>query len=92
MGARIRVVSGRMAQIREIAGGSSYLSQSDLRANFGLGKLTRAERVEVNWPSGQTQVFHDVPADRFYVVRESQNELSIADYHSSVHANGQGGR
>jgi len=92
MGARIRVVSGGISQIREIAGGSSYLSQSDLRANFGLGKLTRAESVEIKWPSGQMQVFHDVPGDRFYVVRESQNALSIADYHSATHANGQGGR
>ncbi len=40
MGARIRVVSGEISQIREIAGGGSYLSQSDLRANFGLGKAT----------------------------------------------------
>src|SRR5450755_574812 len=38
MGARIRVVAGTTSQIREIAGGGSYLSQSDLRANFGLGK------------------------------------------------------
>ena len=55
-------------------------------------KLTRAESVEIKWPSGQMQVFHDVPGDRFYVVRESQNALSIADYHSATHANGQGGR
>jgi len=92
LGARIRVVSGGMSQIREIAGGSSYLSQSDLRANFGLGKLTSAQMVEVKWPSGQMQVFRDVPGDRFYVVREGQNELSIADYHSTVHANGERGR
>src|SRR5439155_26120735 len=35
MGARVRVVTGATSQIREIAGGGSYLSQSDLRANFG---------------------------------------------------------
>ena len=38
MGARIQVVGGGISQIREIEGGGSYLSQSDLRANFGLGK------------------------------------------------------
>ena len=37
LGARIRVSAGKISQIREIAGGGSYLSQSDLRANFGLG-------------------------------------------------------
>src|SRR6476659_636811 len=38
LGARVRVVAGGISQIREIAGGGSYLSKSDLRANFGLGK------------------------------------------------------
>ena len=57
-GARIRVVGGGIARIREIAGGGSYLSQSDLRAHFGMGKAGRAETVEVKWPSGEQQTFH----------------------------------
>ena len=56
MGARIQVVAGGISQIREIEGGGSYLSQSDLRANFGLGKATRAETVEIRWPSGLKQI------------------------------------
>ena len=75
MGSRIRVLSGGISQIREIAGGGSYLSQSDLRAHFGLGKATRAETVEVRWPSGRRQVFHDVDADRFYLVQEDREQL-----------------
>jgi hypothetical protein len=68
-------VSGTISQIREIAGGGSYLSQSDLRANFGLGKSKRAEMVEVTWPSGQRQSFRDVEADEFYLVEEENNQL-----------------
>jgi hypothetical protein len=75
MGARIRVVAGTTSQIREIAGGGSYLSQSDLRANFGLGKSKRAEIVEVSWPSGQRQVFHSVEADKFYLIEEGKDQL-----------------
>src|SRR5437879_1884311 len=75
MGARVRVLAGSLSQIREIAGGGSYLSQSDLRAHFGLGKATRAESVEVKWPSGQRQVFHDVEADRFYLIEEGKDQL-----------------
>ncbi|HEX6804127.1 MAG TPA: CRTAC1 family protein [Terriglobales bacterium] len=93
MGARIRMVSGGTSQIREISGGGSYLSQSDLRVNFGLGKATSAQTVEIRWPSGQTQVFHDVHGDQFYTVRESENKLSVVDYHSSARSNRQrGGR
>jgi enediyne biosynthesis protein E4 len=75
MGARIRMAAGGISQIREIAGGGSYLSQSDLRANFGLGKADRAETVEVRWPSGAQQVFHSVEAGRFYVIEEGSDRL-----------------
>ena len=77
MGARIRMLAGGISQTREIAGGGSYLSQSDLRANFGLGKANRAETVEVRWPSGQRQVFHDIEADKFYLLEESREQLSL---------------
>src|SRR5712664_2057071 len=75
MGARIRVLAGGLSQIREIAGGGSYLSQSDLRANFGLGKATRADVVEIRWPSGQKQVFRHVDADKFYLIEEGKDQL-----------------
>jgi hypothetical protein len=76
MGARIRVMAEGISQIREIAGGGSYLSQSDLRAHFGLGKATRAQTVEISWPSGQKQVFRDVEADKFYEIEEGRDQLA----------------
>jgi len=77
MGARIHIVAGGLSQIREIAGGGSYLSQSDLRANFGLAKATHVETVEISWPSGLKQVFHDVEADKFYLVVEGKEQLEL---------------
>jgi hypothetical protein len=77
MGARIHVLAGGLSQIREIAGGGSYLSQSDLRAHFGLGKATKAETVEVKWPSGLQQLFHDVDADKFYQIQEGSGQLAL---------------
>ena len=75
MGARVRVATGSLSQIREIAGGGSYLSQSELRAHFGLAGAVRAETVEVRWPSGERQVFHDVGADQFYLIEEGRDQL-----------------
>jgi len=75
MGARVRAVTGTISQIREIASGGSYLSQSDLRANFGIAKSKRAEIVEITWPSGQRQTFRDVEADKFYLVEEGNDHL-----------------
>jgi len=75
MGARIRVAAGRVSQIHEIAGGGSYLSQSDVRANFGLGKAPRADCVEITWPSGQRQVFRNIEADKLYLIEEGKDQL-----------------
>ena len=86
MGARIRVLAGGISQIREVAGGGSYLSQSDLRANFGLGKATHAETVEVRWPSGLRQVFHDIEADKFYLIEEGREQLSLQRFTHKEHA------
>ena len=75
-GARIKVVGGGISQIREISGGGSYLSQSDLRANFGMGKAAHADTVEVRWPSGERQAFHDIATDKFYVLIEGSPNLA----------------
>lgn len=80
MGARIRITAGGLSQIREIAGGGSYLSQSDLRAHFGLGEALQAATVEVNWPSGQHQVFHGVETDKFYVIQEGREQLILQQF------------
>ena len=77
MGARIRITAGGISQIREIAGGGSYLSQSDLRANFGLGKSTVVELVEIQWPSGAKQSFRNVAAGKFYLITESSDSLPL---------------
>ena len=75
MGARIRVFAGGLSQIREVAGGGSYLSQSDLRAHFGLGKAARVESVEVSWPSGQKQTFRGLDVDKFYTIEEGRDQI-----------------
>ncbi len=75
MGAKIHIVAGGVKQMLEIMGGGSYLSQSDLRAHFGLGNTDRVESVEVAWPSGIKSVFHNVPADKFYIVQEGSERL-----------------
>ena len=76
----MRVVAGGISQIREIEGGGSYLSQSDLRANFGLGKAARAETVEVKWPSGLQQTFRNVDADKFYLIQEGSERIEVQKF------------
>jgi len=80
LGARVKITAGGLSQIREIYGGGSYLSQSDLRANFGLGKITKVDRIEINWPSGIKQVFRDAEADRFYQIDENSDAMTLQKF------------
>ncbi|MAF09227.1 hypothetical protein CMK11_02150 [Candidatus Poribacteria bacterium] len=72
IGARIRVVADGVSQVKEVRSGSGYLSQGDLRLLFGLGNAARAELVEVRWPSGVLDRFHDVPASRIVTLTEGE--------------------
>ena len=72
VGARLRLVAGGKAQIREVKTGSSYLSQSDLRQHFGLGRATQAERLEIRWPSGKTDMLQNVEANAIVTVTEGE--------------------
>lgn len=70
IGARVRIRSGERWQTRVVTAGSGYLSSSSRRPHFGLGKATRADEVEVRWPSGLRSRLTDLPADRTYRVIE----------------------
>ncbi|MBC8236345.1 CRTAC1 family protein [bacterium] len=72
IGARITVKSGQRSQIREVKSGGSYLSQSDTRVHFGLDTATKADIVEIRWPSGLVETFKDVPSNQFLVVTEGK--------------------
>ena len=51
VGARVTVRADGFQRTSEVRSGGGYLSQSDLRLSFGLGKLSSVE-IEVLWPSG----------------------------------------
>ena len=75
IGARLRVrtldAAGKERwQVAEVRAGSSYLSQNDSRAHFGLGGAVAAATLEVRWPSGAVQTIKDVKADRIITVKE----------------------
>ena len=57
---------------KEVRSGDGYISQSDLRLHFGLGKSSRAEKIMIRWPSGLVETLSDLPANQYYVVREGR--------------------
>jgi hypothetical protein len=78
IGARIRVVSGKLVQTEEVRSGGSYLSQHDLRVHFGLGSAAKIDSVEVRWPSGTVEKISgkDLATDKHYYILEGKGLVS----------------
>jgi hypothetical protein len=78
LGATVRVTAGGRTQARAALSQSSYYSHDDLRLPFGLGGASRAERIEVWWPSGRQDVVTDVLANRRVTIREGHGLVSAS--------------
>jgi len=71
IGARVRVVTGKHAQMDEVHSGSSVMSQCDLRLHFGLGAAQTIDVLEVKWPTTQkVERFTLVKANQILTIRE----------------------
>jgi enediyne biosynthesis protein E4 len=77
LNARVWVTTGKVRQMDEVRSGGSYLSQSDLRLHFGVGRSERIDKVEVLWSNGERQAFENIATDRFYSLKQG-GELAPA--------------
>ena len=81
IGARVRVVTGKHAQMDEVHSGTSVMSQSDLRLHFGLGQSTQIDLIEVKWPTTQkVEKFTNVPPNQFLTIKEGAGIVKREKY------------
>jgi len=76
IGTRLVLMTGARRQIRDVQSGSSYLSQNDLRAHFGLGDAKQSERLEIRWPGGMTETVENLPANHVITIHEGKGVVS----------------
>jgi hypothetical protein len=63
-----------------VRSGSSYLSQSELVATFGLGSRNKADAIEIQWPSGQTDKLTNINAGQSITVEEGKGIVAARPY------------
>ncbi|MGA2647397.1 MAG: CRTAC1 family protein [Candidatus Sulfotelmatobacter sp.] len=82
IGAVVQVTSDRNKekQWKMLRSGSSYLSQSELVLTFGLGAQTKADNVEIRWPSGQIDTLSNVNAGQTVRVQEGNGVILNRPY------------
>jgi len=72
IGTVVRVTSSDGTQTQMLKSGSSYLAANELLLTFGLGQLTKADMVEIRWPSGQVDRLYHVNAGQTVLVTEGK--------------------
>jgi enediyne biosynthesis protein E4 len=77
LGTKVRVTAGGRAQTQWFFVTPSYASGSLTGLHFGLGESEELDEIEVTWPGGERQIFHDVPARKSYRLRPG-GELETA--------------
>jgi len=70
IGAEVTVTTSVGLQLATVSTASSYLSASDKRVHFGLGKDNAVPKIEIRWPSGIRQTLRDVHADQILQIDE----------------------
>ncbi len=70
IGASVKLVTASGQQFATVTTAGSYLSSSDKRVHFGLGKEHGAESLEIRWPSGIVQTLKNIPADQILQIDE----------------------
>ena len=64
IGAKIRLKTANLTQLREIYAGDSYMSANSVGVQFGLGKVTQIQSLEIIWPTGDVQTLHNIPINQ----------------------------
>jgi enediyne biosynthesis protein E4 len=69
-GSVLKLTSEGFTQTKQAEGGTSYMSASDPRIQFGLGKRSKIESLVITWPSGQVEKLANVPIDQIIAIKE----------------------
>jgi len=72
IGAKVLLTAGGVRQRADVFSGGSYGSGSDQRVHFGLGTLSKVDKLEIHWPSGAAEIISVPGIDRILTVVESK--------------------
>ncbi|MDB4438338.1 FG-GAP-like repeat-containing protein [bacterium] len=74
LGAVVKVeVSGEPSVLmRTVTASRGFMSSNDTLLHFGLGEVTKADRVVIDWPDGGQQVLENLAAGSRYVIEQPE--------------------
>jgi hypothetical protein len=73
VGSIVFVTTGKLRQRADLVSGAVYCSQNDLVLHFGLGSASKIDKLEVQWPNGDVDVFPVSGVDRTVTLVQSKS-------------------
>lgn len=70
IGATIRCKTGSRELARQLVAGDGYQASNDRRLLLSVGANDAVETLTIAWPSGESQIFHDVRSNTEYTLVE----------------------
>ena len=70
IGAEVTLYWDGKKQLQQVAAGTGFAAQNDLRLHFGLGKSPQLEKAVIHWPSGTLQTLDHLTPDQLYQIKE----------------------
>jgi hypothetical protein len=80
IGAVVKLTMADGTQTQMLRSGSSYLAANELVLTFGLGQQTRADAIEIRWPSGLVEKLSGVNAGATLTVTEGKGVTKTVAY------------
>jgi hypothetical protein len=71
IGARVTLEAGDLTLTREVSGGGGYASANERALHFGLGDETLIDRIQIRWPSGESQELREIAINQRLRVKEA---------------------
>jgi len=72
IGSSLKLIADGVTHVEQSKGGMGYMSASDPRIHFGLGKRSKIDSLEITWPSGQIDKLMNVPINHIIAVKEGE--------------------
>ena len=70
IGARLTATVERQKLIRDLFPQNGFMGQGPAEIILGLGDAKVIDRLEVRWPSGKTQIYKNLAANRYFLLKE----------------------
>ena len=70
IGARLTATVEGQKLIRDLFPQNGFMGQGPAEIILGLGDAKEIDRLEVRWPSGKTQIYKNLAANRYFLLKE----------------------